>query len=1344
MSNETELSANTPDQAVIPNVLAEHFPGNFNDPYKALQCGKCRSIPDHCRTVREIQFESAGTCLELECRVSDCKGRTWYVCCVCHRKCGDSINKAAAHFKTKRHKRQANGDTHVINARTTAGDDTEEASGDLLSNAGASNGDQEANSLENLLTGDESVQSWPHQESPGKRDFCQAFGNRTIHPVKRTAADDTDLKGEQSALNHIAPDLALFGDTNPAQKDDWIAKLHHNKPKATADDISKALGSDSNMAFFFSAENGSPDGKVGGGLRTWIARAFKGTQALMTEDLPDYREAVFQTRLMIQYTSMNEVQRKRQMDILDGLRISQSSQDPTVSTSGLLKSTCLLSSKSDLRRVFDDGNQHSLWNTLPIPLIKNIGDIAYVSPLHALKFAFAFGFQMDPISVRKESQEADLMQAQNKPTYHVSDCQEVQRMKRGVMEVFKTSDTEFGVVVIVPCSDWRDGHGISHVKNNRSSVTTWSFTISPPKEDVNSTHNTLPIAIGAKKSEFWAETEHQFVKDLKELGDAESPIQLYHGPARKMVWVHVKRLAGMYDKVERADVTHTLAHGGLMHRRFGHLIKFETPPTNAEEVKTYLQNPNRNKCWWGWSLQEKFFQLPRSSTEPNGMKLPACATCRACGLYKILGSEMPGVDDTLGSEFTKCAHCADWTINGDTAGKLRFAAHDDYPKRCSEEPGAPPPPNGRHVPLPTAKSSDLQHDITVMEFQPLKFAQTKMACRFAFFNITRNASKERWTKAQLGAYLKASGVNGQDVDKLWDLAVEVRREGKQDDDVYYADPKGIGSFRFPAAWMIDDFEPTAYIELVMHILFLGVAKSNFLLISILLKKEKLDTQFKKNAQDLLTYLQRFGLGWLVTFPFSKTGLTPGAWVSENWLAWTRLSKIVYYYYEEKMEDGSTDDVLRVVASFLAVVARVMSHSGTTQAGVEELDLLIKEFLSCVRELDIFARYDKMSPQHEKKKKEDQRAKAAATNANKKNDKGNNPSKAKRKKAGEDTEKEDGGTKAWYTMSNYISLLNLTGAIMALGPMVNWWDGGGKGERFIQLIKPLLKRGIRDKNTFMVRVLERFYKLLVLGLFDKMYQVFDNKESPLPKENNGPAQYYLTSDGRMRPVSEKFEVASDTEDDEDDQEDDNMRATLETALEGELLEYSPVEDMNMSKSKTIYIYRNVEEADLAIQEGEPISGIVAHEDPGDESSPMQLYVAFRVKKGTNAHTSVRFGWFKVAFDDRQGENRGGVWYAPIRRALATAKPPLSEEELGEVSKMAAVAVPLRYGLGSMENPSSRKYCVLTNWWKERTKDGKYQIPSLEPTMYKGNNNETLITERLVQRDIHGRVVAQAAI
>ncbi|CAB9517193.1 hypothetical protein SEMRO_838_G209210.1 [Seminavis robusta] len=501
MSNEpTAILDSTTDNAHgIPHVIADHFPEGRVENARVFECGKCNTAQSYCRKVIEAFIhENQGTCLQFECRVSGCKGRTWFVCVDCCRKCGDSIANAEHHLSaSKIHKKNRKALGHAIE---------EEASVDLITaaaNASNSGDPENPNLMESCSVG---AQSWGqddtsldhHQSSsPGKRNYESAFGSSHFHPIAQAAV------GEESALNHVdathtnqtlpvSMDLSLFGD-QPAESITWITNLHQRKKKATPTELSLALGADSNMAYFFAEEeHGSPDGKIGGGLRALVGRAFQGTWALSQSSLPTFPEAVFQAQFMVQYVSMNEVQWQRQIDILDALR--RSSND-----SSLLQSTHLLSSKKDLRRVFDDGNQNSLWNTLPIPPVHNIGNIGYVSPKDLLTFAFAFGFKLDPIYVLNSTLEAELDAAQNLPAYHVSDCREVQEMKRGTIKFIRNSDEEFDVVLVVPCSDWRDGHGISHVKNNRSSVTTWSWSILPPKDNVNSTDNTLPIAVGAKK-----------------------------------------------------------------------------------------------------------------------------------------------------------------------------------------------------------------------------------------------------------------------------------------------------------------------------------------------------------------------------------------------------------------------------------------------------------------------------------------------------------------------------------------------------------------------------------------------------------------------------------------------------------------------------------------------------------------------------------------------------------------------------------------------------------------------------------------------------------------------------
>ena len=55
-----------------------------------------------------------------------------------------------------------------------------------------------------------------------------------------------------------------------------------------------------------------------------------------------------------------------------------------------------------------------------------------------------------------------------------------------------------------------------------------------------------------------------------------------------------------------------------------------------------------------------------------------------------------------------------------------------------------------------------------------------------------------------------------------------------------------------------------------------------------------------------------------------------------------------------------DDLSRVVISFHALMARCLTHSAIDEAFIEDVRLHVKEFLSCVRELDIRARLKKLN------------------------------------------------------------------------------------------------------------------------------------------------------------------------------------------------------------------------------------------------------------------------------------------------------------------------------------------------------------------------------------------------
>ena len=211
---------------------------------------------------------------------------------------------------------------------------------------------------------------------------------------------------------------------------------------------------------------------------------------------------------------------------------------------------------------------------------------------------------------------------------------------------------------------------------------------------------------------------------------------------------------------------------------------------------------------------------------------------------------------------------------------------------------------------------------------------------------------------------------------------------------------------------------------------------------------------------------------LVGYPEAKSmGIRPqasgvrlrqktGPWVGKNWLTFVRLSKFCSASCKKEHSKSSkygVDDMSRMVACFHTLVVRCLTNSSIDDDLITEVELCIKEFMSCVREFDVRVRYAKLDK---------------------------SVTKVSERK----------GTEAWWLKSNYMSLPNLVATMILVGPLVLWWDGGGKGERFIQTVKPHIKRGVRgDLLTFFVRLLEKLFKGRLLDLMEGCYSS-DNGEN----------------------------------------------------------------------------------------------------------------------------------------------------------------------------------------------------------------------------------------------------------
>jgi hypothetical protein len=1215
---------------------------------EARYCAKCHTLA---RIVEEAIDDcySQGECLLISCA---CR-QIWCYCKSCKKRF--KSNNLMDHPATKKHKKNhlllyppaatATSGTNATNDATTDGAAIEAFPGTEFHDP-ASTGNMAPNDQMDL-------------------ELTETYINN---------AESSMLESSTGAVTHVADGLSPFPKIN-MEGNEWLHQLLKDSKPATVAELHNAFTDPqiAGMKNYWLAELGSGYGRCGGGLVYLVAKAFQQVRDAQLDKtrFPSFAEAQFQLDNLLQYQSMNEKQRLRHS------RITKTIMDHV--PSGAFFKETLIPNYNQLGRYYGMTGQHSLWQNLPIPKAVDVGGVAYVSPKAIIAFMMANGVPMDDIVI--VSPLSDGMQESEDPSsipvLHVQDSRKARAFMKDVMDKYYRSNPgapKYPFVVIIYLVDWKDGFGPSKVKNNRGSVDVKTFTISPPKAMVNGTANMCDVAIGLKTAKGWNQVEHMFNKDLQDLTSSPVPQLFFHGATQKMVPVFAFRACSLADKVEKAVVTGTISYGGDVHRTYGFLGVIKTPSCKVHEIEAFLRAEEVRP--WGWSF-------PFVNHDANGAKFPACRKCRRDGLLQLGVLNNSTNQPEAGR---KCAECANWdlmrTYNEEEEVKavLDFPKHKDYPKRIVEGSPVEPPP-GRDV--------FEENDDGRLPFVKLDWSMMIQACKFAFFQASRPRKKQAgiWTQANTTCYLKYCGVNPKLAKVLAGLAQSCAK-AKEQADIDYEAPDGIGGFDFPAAWQSDLMVPD-FIEAVMHLINLGVQESNFDLITKWLTdvpaRSKLSSQAFRNAiQPLLKDLKVFMLAWLAAYPLTGEQLKTGGWVSENWMTMIRLSKVLFAWCAQNHELAAkfgVDDLSRMVIAFNAMVARALTHSSIDDAFVAEMELYMLEFLSCVREFDIRIRYNKL---------------------------GKSVTKFSERK----------GTEAWWLKSNYMCLPNLLAMMLLLGPLVLWWDGGGKGERFIQSVKPHIKRGIReDVLSFFVRLLEKLFKVQQSGMLEKRYCGNDdllgnNSEEDLATimdilnevadalsipDDESDGQDYSTSAGGV-------DDAGDISGSDDDEEEGHGRPWNDAS------HFSEMEEHGMTKTKTIYVYRNEKHLNDAVAASKPLAGfvVVKTTDRGDTNFEFQIVYRKPVKQ---------FARLKVVFNDGDGIAFHGLWWAGIE--VEQDEIVQSTDDFSDVqadAKLSAVAIPLCYVIGH-EKANSKKYCVITNWWKERMCDGSYRLPTLDPALYR---------------------------
>jgi hypothetical protein len=289
-------------------------------------------------------------------------------------------------------------------------------------------------------------------------------------------------------------------------------------------------------------------------------------------------------------------------------------------------------------------------------------------------------------------------------------------------------------------------------------------------------------------------------------------------------------------------------------------------------------------------------------------------------------------------------------------------------------------------------------------------------------------------------------------------------------------PELYTMWRTPAMWD-RNLKLEQVIDVIMHLLFLGCQKTITLATQDFLQVKGKGETFLRFMEGTLESIQKLNLSWCKALPYRK-GTCVG-WVSENLLAFSRLSKWVYSQLPEiasttvevdldlagkskwtkdkcvrwlrmrgldtkgnaaevkqRVESyfhcaegippvlnlPNSDDIKSVHVSLSVLVARVMTRSVTEQDCLD-LEVCIKLFLTY---FDIF---------DSKIQRERERA-------------------------------------TWITTYNFPSLLNIPDAMRLYGPLRNLWEGGYLGEGMLVYVKPEAIYGMRKNwNT---RLLERIH------------------------------------------------------------------------------------------------------------------------------------------------------------------------------------------------------------------------------------------------------------------------------
>lgn len=658
---------------------------------------------------------------------------------------------------------------------------------------------------------------------------------------------------------------------------------------------------------------------------------------------------------------------------------------------------------ADLRRMYTEG-ENSIENHLPIPDCVMLVNHSYVSIRDCIADVLLRS-KMKIASINDDWPELSDNESAN-DSYNIFRCNRIlEIVKNGYCRIAETDSDVPLTVLPIFLSLWSDDFDPNRsIKANRQSVWIKTCTIFFMNTFGKYIEKTFPIAMSIKGTNH-EEVESEIAVELKLLNSGNL-VKFYSCAHGQPVHVHADIFCILNDQHERRGNLRLSNGNSIAHGRFGITL-------DCRQRKDVIKSCE--DCTNSISLEVKDV-VARIGLSNYEWRNGSCTKC------------------------TAWMYC----VNNDL---LDYRPDKDYPSSMTQDQGTIKP---QHI-----TKQSLEASITYVHNQ--------------IQNGLINNAKAR-------SVLKYKGWNSEAQDAIIDCANNMKKltrtffNRRTDPDAYAIvleeskdDPTKFKKYSLPSSWYhFSDLR--VHVDVPMHLLMLGVVKSVMLRIGVWLRFRSQKTLFLSMARKKLMTIKSMNIEWCKILEFPVTDKF-GGWVSENFLAMTRLSNwfysLIHFLPESKnyvdpttphnkwtkkenegwlearglSKAGKAGDLRNRVAKFFSDnnVPPIIVKNDCTKDNILEMiramSLMIHLLMS----------YDKEKYQI-----------------------GNFEATIRYFLITYDVVDKglsDKEVPSWISQYNFLCLLNLPETIQNYGHMRNLWEGGTNGEGYLKRVKNVLKPGL---------------------------------------------------------------------------------------------------------------------------------------------------------------------------------------------------------------------------------------------------------------------------------------------